>query len=124
MSVLPLVFPSNISCFSRGSYKVILHCIVIAQILLSVQIVTGPYVMFHVSRVTRNMFQEELARTRELPVPPQPRRSGVLARSDDNLAGDTRATLLYKQHHVTLHKLIVYVNVASKSGQKEKTKKL
>jgi hypothetical protein len=22
MSVLPLVFPSNISCFSRGSYKV------------------------------------------------------------------------------------------------------
>ena len=80
--------------------------------------------MFHVSRVTRNMFQEELARTRELPVPPQPRRSGVLARSDDNLAGDTRATLLYKQHHVTLHKLIVYVNVASKSGQKEKTKKL
>merc|ERR1719189_3013057 len=31
---------------------------------------------------------EELARKRELPVPPQPRRSGgVLARSDDNLAG-------------------------------------
>jgi len=52
MSVLPLVFPSNISCFSQGSYK------------------------------------EELARKRELPVPPQPRRSGgVLARSDDNLAG-------------------------------------
>merc|ERR1719361_1424783 len=57
MSVLPLVFPSNISCFSRGSYK------------------------------------EELARTRELPVPPQPRRSGILARSDDNLAG-TYETLL------------------------------
>ena len=34
------------------------------------------------------MFQEELSRTRELPVPPQPRRTGVLARSDDNLAGD------------------------------------
>ena len=29
-----------------------------------------------------------MARKRELPVPPQPRRSGgVLARSDDNLAG-------------------------------------
>jgi len=52
MSVLPLVFPSNISCFSRGSYK------------------------------------EELARKRELPVPPEPRRSGILARSDDNLAGN------------------------------------
>merc|ERR1719192_2416761 len=51
MSVLPLVFPSNISCFSRGSYK------------------------------------EELARKRELHVPPQPRRTGILARSDDNLAG-------------------------------------
>jgi len=51
MSVLPLVFPSNISCFSRGSYK------------------------------------EELARRRELPVPPLPKRSGVLARSEDNLAG-------------------------------------
>ena len=38
------------------------------------------------------MLQEELARTRELPVPPQPRRSGILARSDDNLAGDTRDT--------------------------------
>ena len=24
MSVLPLVFPDNMSCFSRGSYKVIL----------------------------------------------------------------------------------------------------
>jgi len=52
MSVLPLVFPSNISCFSRGSYK------------------------------------EELARRRELPVPPLPKRSGVLARSEDNLAGE------------------------------------
>jgi len=52
MSVLPLVFPSNISCFSRGSYK------------------------------------EELARKRELPVPPEPRRTGILARSDDNLAGN------------------------------------
>jgi len=54
MSVLPLVFPSNISCFSRGSYK------------------------------------EELARKRELPVPPEPRRTGILARSDDNLAGEQR----------------------------------
>ena len=42
----------------------------------------------HLSHYTCHMFQEELARTRELPVPPQPRRSGVLARSDDNLAGE------------------------------------
>ena len=94
MSVLPLVFPSNISCFSRGSYKVMRHCVVTAPALLSVQIVTGPYVTFHVSRVTHIMLQEELARTRELPVPPQPRRSGVLARSDDNLAGERHAPSL------------------------------
>ena len=61
----------------------------------------GPFVCFtrdgaicHVSRVTRVLLQEELARTRELPVPPQPRRSGVLARSDDNLAGDACQTLV------------------------------
>ena len=68
MSVLPLVFPSNISCFSSGSYKVELS-----------NLVSGSKVVL----------QEELSRTRELPVPPQPRRSGVLARSDDNLAGQT-----------------------------------
>jgi len=59
MSVLPLVFPSNISCFSpsHGSY------------------------------------QEELARKRELPVPPLPRRGSVLAASDDNIARTVRSPL-------------------------------
>ena len=85
MSVLPLVFPSNISCFSRGSYKVMRHCVV----LLSGNIMTGEtYVTLCHTFVTCHVFQEELARTRELPVPPQPRRSGVLARSDDNLTGE------------------------------------
>ena len=73
MSVLPLVFPSNISCFSRGSYKVI----------------ATPEIQWGVSNLSFYS-QEELARKRELPVPPQPRRTGVLARSDDNLAGETR----------------------------------
>ena len=71
MSVLPLVFPSNISCFSRGSYKV----------TTGQPAVTSEF-------LTRLDVQEELARKRELPVPPQPRRTGVLARSDDNLAGE------------------------------------
>merc|ERR1719490_186958 len=53
MSVLPLVFPDNMSCFSRGSYK------------------------------------EELARKRQLPVPPMPRKGGVIARSEDNVSGLT-----------------------------------
>ena len=73
MSVLPLVFPSNISCFSRGSYKVT---------------TTTTLVQRWVSNPSCS--QEELARKRELPVPPQPRRTGVLARSDDNLAGENR----------------------------------
>jgi len=52
MSVLPLVFPDNMSCFSRGSYK------------------------------------EELARKRQLPVPPMPRRGPrAIARSEDNVSG-------------------------------------
>ena len=47
-------------------------------------IVTG-----HVStQLHVEIFQEELARKRELPVPPEPRRGGILARSDDNLAGE------------------------------------
>ena len=48
----------------------------------------GTYVTLCHTFVTCQVFQEELARTRELPVPPQPRRSGVLARSDDNLTGE------------------------------------
>ena len=31
--------------------------------------------------------QEELARKRQLPVPPMPRKGGVLARSEDNVSG-------------------------------------
>ena len=77
MSVLPLVFPSNISCFSRGSYKVI----------------ATPEIQWGVSNLSFYS-QEELARKRELPVPPQPRRTGVLARSDDNLAGEDRIIIL------------------------------
>jgi len=49
MSVLPLVFPTSLSCLPGGSYA------------------------------------EELARRRELPVPPMPRRGGVLAKSENNL---------------------------------------
>ena len=77
MSVLPLVFPSNISCFSRGSYKV----------------TATPEIQRGVSNLSCYS-QEELARKRELPVPPQPRRTGVLARSDDNLAGEDRIIIL------------------------------
>ena len=32
MSVLPLVFPDNMSCFSRGSYKVVVKMMVLAMI--------------------------------------------------------------------------------------------
>ena len=49
MSVLPLVFPSNISSFHSGSYR------------------------------------EELERKRELPVPPEPKRSGTWTKSSDHL---------------------------------------
>ena len=31
--------------------------------------------------------QEELARKRQLPVPPMPRKGGVIARSEDNVSG-------------------------------------
>ena len=31
MSVLPLVFPDNMSCFSRGSYKVVVKMMVVAM---------------------------------------------------------------------------------------------
>ena len=89
MSVLPLVFPSNISCFSRGSYKV----------------TATPEIQRGVSNLSFYS-QEELARKRELPVPPQPRRTGVLARSDDNLAGEDRIIILmpskYYLHTVAL----------------------
>ena len=35
--------------------------------------------------------QEELARKRQLPVPPMPRKGGVLARSEDNVSGDSHS---------------------------------
>ena len=78
MSVLPLVFPSNISCFSRGSYKVRTTILAKRWVSNSCQ-----------------LSQEELARKRELPVPPQPRRTGILARSDDNLAGEDTTELMW-----------------------------
>ena len=78
MSVLPLVFPSNISCFSRGSYKVRTTILAKRWVSNSCQ-----------------LSQEELARKRELPVPPQPRRTGILARSDDNLAGEDTIELMW-----------------------------
>ena len=31
--------------------------------------------------------QEELARKRQLPVPPMPRKGGAIARSEDNVSG-------------------------------------
>ena len=42
--------------------------------------------------------QEELARKRELPVPPLPKRSGVWAKSNEDLQGNIFYFLFYKKH--------------------------
>ena len=77
MSVLPLVFPDNMSCFSRGSYKVVVKMMVVAMMNDSDFLeVDNDYDT-----------QEELARKRQLPVPPMPRKGGVIARSEDNVSG-------------------------------------
>ena len=72
---------------------------------------TGPYVTICHTFVTSHVFQEELARTRELPVPPQPRRSGVLARSDDNLTGEAPSL------GITSHGALVFTSHARKKSK-------
>jgi hypothetical protein len=81
MSDLPLVFPSNISCFSGGS------------------------------------FAEELTRWRDLPVPPLPRRSGALAKSEDNLTGKERHTKIISHPDKTLLIHLATPGVGGGGGQ-------
>ena len=109
MSVLPLVFPDNMSCFSRGSYKVRFCFEEFASsnvlLVLSMGIIVWMRKLpgvFCVAQIKRHhgdisidvmiltIFQEELARKRQLPVPPMPRRGPrAIARSEDNVSGES-----------------------------------
>ena len=54
--------------------------------------------------------QEELARKRQLPVPPMPRKGGVLARSEDNVSGGSLSLLVISMEiaMMTKEKLCTY----------------
>ena len=106
MSVLPLVFPDNMSCFSRGSYKVTMVKMMVKMITTLWHIVIDKWPLIallkllwcccllvfdcflfiflrgnlsnHIMIDDYDAFQEELARKRQLPVPPMPRKGGVV----------------------------------------------
>ena len=60
--------------------------------------------------------QEELARKRQLPVPPMPRKGGVIARSEDNVSGSFFVVVVFLFLLMSL--LCLYGGVIARSEDK------